>query len=270
MPSYDDVDCSASSGKTEEFPGHWIPDTWGRPPVLPENFCISTHCLDLIAEFFQGLHERWMARGCGYIFYNALSFAESLWEMGSIYDGRILRADFTFGHAWLAAHVSFELAEEFKRVLREPYRQLKLLDDLQEKQRRLTDSEFRLMSGEISFQIDEVGKALAQAVNFSERWALILRMMGKAPEKSTITSPKGKARVSQAKLDQAISYIQKSGPLKGTLIARHLNVEEDTFHSNYVPALKLRGVKNDRDGDGYYFDSTAGEDGYQWPEVEVA
>ena len=67
----------------------------------------------------------------------------------------------------------------------------------------------------------------------------------KSKSKTTAKGLKGK------KL-HAFEYIKENGPKKGLLIARSLNIEENTFLSHYVPELKKHGVKNDGNGDGYY------------------
>ena len=40
--------------------------------------------------------------------------------------------------------------------------------------------------------------------------------------------------------------------VKGVLIANHIEVSYERFRSHYAPKLRALGVRNDRDGDGYY------------------
>ena len=60
------------------------------------------------------------------------------------------------------------------------------------------------------------------------------------------------ARYSKRKMTMALEFIRERGPVKAVLIAKHIGVEENTFRSNYVPALIASGMSNDRTGDGYY------------------
>lgn len=56
----------------------------------------------------------------------------------------------------------------------------------------------------------------------------------------------------QRQVDAAMVYIRKCGPVKGVLVARHLNIQESTFRTHLVPLLKARGVVNNDDGEGYF------------------
>lgn len=54
----------------------------------------------------------------------------------------------------------------------------------------------------------------------------------------------------QIKLDAALAYIRKSGPVCGAAVAAYIKIDESTFRKHYVPALKSQGVLNN--GDGYF------------------
>ena len=59
-----------------------------------------------------------------------------------------------------------------------------------------------------------------------------------------------------AKERKALEFVRKKGKVKGILIARHIGVSEPRFRSAYVPKLRPHGLRNDRDGEGYYVDES--------------
>ena len=54
------------------------------------------------------------------------------------------------------------------------------------------------------------------------------------------------------KVYKALGFIKEKGPVKGLVVARHIDVSPERFRSHYVPKLKKLGVKNNKRGDGYY------------------
>lgn len=51
----------------------------------------------------------------------------------------------------------------------------------------------------------------------------------------------------------ALQIIKDEGPITGKLIAERIGIEESTFYTHYIKDLKLHGVRNDEDGQGYYW-----------------
>ncbi len=52
----------------------------------------------------------------------------------------------------------------------------------------------------------------------------------------------GKRSFDELKVGEAIAFIQSNSPENVKKIANHIDVKEPTFHSNYMPELKRRGV----------------------------
>jgi hypothetical protein len=61
-------------------------------------------------------------------------------------------------------------------------------------------------------------------------------------------SPEG-LNASQSK---AYTIIRDQGPIPGKLLAKQLKVQGDTLRRHILPALQKHGVRNDRNGQGYY------------------
>lgn len=51
---------------------------------------------------------------------------------------------------------------------------------------------------------------------------------------------------------EILDFVRRKGHAKGTVIASHFQIEESTFRKHYSKRLKQFGLKNDRDGSGYY------------------
>jgi hypothetical protein len=60
--------------------------------------------------------------------------------------------------------------------------------------------------------------------------------------------------IDDEKLQRALDFITKNPEKKARSIAKHIGIAESTFMSNYVPALRRRGVRANRDC-GYYVES---------------
>jgi len=61
------------------------------------------------------------------------------------------------------------------------------------------------------------------------------------------------------KVQKALDFIRQRGRVKGLLVAKHIEVSYPRFRSHYVPKLKVLGVMNDQQGDGYYFPESASQ-----------
>lgn len=83
------------------------------------------------------------------------------------------------------------------------------------------------------------------------RESLFSRAMAKN-SKAVIAEPSDKPKLNK-KQKVALDLIRKDGPLPASTIAEWLSIESGAFKTHYQNAvLKHHGVKNDRDGRGYY------------------
>jgi hypothetical protein len=57
-------------------------------------------------------------------------------------------------------------------------------------------------------------------------------------------------------VQMALDFLKTNGPSTAATIAAHLGVLENTFRRHYAKPLKALGVRNERDGDGYYIPET--------------
>jgi hypothetical protein len=82
-----------------------------------------------------------------------------------------------------------------------------------------------------------------------------LAIIGKSvatKEPSTRISAKPRLTDKQQK---ALDFIRNSkGDARAYNVAKHVKIKERTFLKHYVPILRHYGVKNRRDGDGYYIE----------------
>jgi len=80
----------------------------------------------------------------------------------------------------------------------------------------------------------------------------IIGLEATEPKLRSDIQPESLPRLSKNK-QTALEIIKNDGPIVGKLIAKKVGIEESTFHTHYVQQLKLYGVKNDDDGEGYYY-----------------
>jgi hypothetical protein len=92
-----------------------------------------------------------------------------------------------------------------------------------------------------------------QKLDASGRLAFATMALERAKEAGTLPASTDAPTGLNPKQAEAYTIIRNEGPIAGKLLARRLKVKGDSLRKHVLSALKKHGLRNDRDGDGYYF-----------------